>query len=49
LLRSRPEYEEISLVGNMATFRKVSHAQFLPDSSAEPFITANSTNARLWG
>jgi Methyltransferase domain len=47
LLRGQPEFEQISLAGKMATFRKVTREPFLPDSAGEPFIMANSTNLRF--
>ena len=42
LLRSQPGWEFVSLVGKMATFRKKSRGEFLPDFRGEPFILANS-------
>jgi len=47
LLQSQPEYEELSLVGKMATFRKTSSADYLPDWRGEPFILANTTGVVL--
>jgi hypothetical protein len=44
LLRAQEaDFELVSLVGKMATFRKVTPGQFLPDWRGEPFIVANST------
>jgi hypothetical protein len=47
LLRSQPQYADMSVVGKMAIFRKVTDAQWLPDSPGQPFIMANSTNTLL--
>ncbi len=49
LLRSQPQFADMTVVGKMVSFRKVTDAQWLPDSSAEPFIIANSTNPKLEG
>jgi Methyltransferase domain len=49
LLREQPEFELISLVGKMATFRKLTYAEFLPDWRGEPFILANTTGVILGG
>jgi hypothetical protein len=47
LLREQPEFELVSLVGKMATFRKRTNAEFLPDWRGEPFIVANTTGVIL--
>jgi Methyltransferase domain len=49
LLREQPEFELVSLVGKMATFRKRTNAEFLPDWRGEPFILANTTGVILGG
>lgn len=49
LLRDQPEFELVSLVGKMATFRKKTTAQFLPDWRGEPFILANTTGVIVGG
>lgn len=43
LLREQPEFEQISLVNKMATFRKRTSARFLPDWRSEPFILTNTS------
>jgi Methyltransferase domain len=49
LLREQPEFELVSLVGKMATFRKRTTAQFLPDWRGEPFVLANTTGVIVGG
>ena len=49
LLREQPEFGLVSLVGKMATFRKRTNAEFLPDWRGEPFIVANTTGVVLGG
>ena len=39
--------EQVRLVGKMATFRKVTAAEYLPDWRGEPFIVANSPGVIL--
>jgi hypothetical protein len=46
LLKSQPEYELLRLDNKMATFRKTSQAQFLPDWRDEPFIMMNTISRR---
>jgi hypothetical protein len=43
MLREQPEFEQVSLVGKMATFRKRTNAQFLPDWRGEPSILTNTS------
>ena len=47
LLMAQPEYEFLRLDGKMATFRKTSDAQFLPDWRYEPFILMNTPGVIL--
>jgi len=47
LLQSQPEYEFMRLDGKMATFRKTTQAEFLPDWRGEPFIEMNTTGVSL--
>jgi hypothetical protein len=49
LLREQPEFEQVSLVGKMATFRKRTNAQFLPDWRGEPFIVTNTPGVIVGG
>jgi hypothetical protein len=42
LLRAQPEYELVSVVAKMATFRKKSANSFLPNFRGEPYIMMNS-------
>ena len=49
LLATQPEYEFVRLDGKMATFRKTSDAEFLPDWRGEPFILANTAGVILGG
>jgi hypothetical protein len=49
LLREQPEFERVSLVGKMATFRRRTNAQFLPDWRGEPFIRTKSTGVIVGG
>jgi hypothetical protein len=43
LLREQPEFERVSLVGKMATFRRRTNAQFLPDGRHRRRLTAGKT------
>ena len=43
LLREQPEYEFVRLDGKMATFRKGTTKEFLPDWRFEPFVAMNSS------
>jgi hypothetical protein len=47
LLQAQPDYEFIRLDGKMATFRKATTADFLPDWRGEPFILTNTTGVSL--
>jgi hypothetical protein len=47
LLRGQPEFDQVSLVGKMATFRKRTKAKFLPDWRGEPFILTNTPGVIL--
>jgi Methyltransferase domain len=49
LLREQPEFDQVSLVGKMATFRKRTQAKFLHDWRGEPFIVANTTGVIIGG
>jgi hypothetical protein len=49
LLREQPEFEQISLVGKMGTFRKRTSAKFLPDWRGEPFILTNTLGVIVGG
>ena len=42
LLKGQPEFEMVSVVGKMATFRKRTRVRFLPDWWREPFLVANT-------
>lgn len=46
LLRAQPEYEFVSLVGKMATFRKVSDRPFLPNHRGQPFVMTSSVGVQ---
>ena len=47
LLQAQPEYEFVRLDGKMATFRKATNSEFLPDFVGEPFIMMNTTGVAL--
>jgi hypothetical protein len=47
LLQAQPEYEFVRLDGKMATFRKETNADFLPDWRGEPFILMNTSGVSL--
>jgi Methyltransferase domain len=49
LLKSQPEFELVSVVGKLATFRKRADSRFLPDFGSEPFIVANTSAVVLGG
>lgn len=49
LLREQPEFEQVSVVGKMATFRKRTDARFLPDWRGEPFILTNTSGVIVGG
>jgi hypothetical protein len=42
LLRAQPEYELVSIAGKMATFRKTTSADFLPNFRGQPLVMMNS-------
>jgi hypothetical protein len=43
LLKEQPEFELVSVVGKMATFRKRTRSRFLPDWGHEPFLVTNTS------
>jgi len=43
LLKEQPEFELVSVVGKMATFRKRTRVRFLPDWGREPFLVTNTS------
>jgi hypothetical protein len=47
LLTAQPDYELVRLDGKMATFRKATSADFLPDWRGEPFIEMNTSGISL--
>lgn len=47
LLAAQPEYELVRQDGKMATFRKLTSGDFLPDWRGEPFIEMNTTGTIL--
>jgi hypothetical protein len=47
LLQAQPEYEFVRLDGKLATFRKATDREFLPDWRGEPFILMNTTGVSL--
>jgi hypothetical protein len=46
LLKGQPGWEFVSRVQKMATFRKTTNKEFLPDFRGEPFVVANSVGIR---
>lgn len=47
LLAAQPDYELVRQDGKMATFRKLTSGDFLPDWRGEPFIEMNTTGTIL--
>ncbi len=47
LLREQPEFDFVSLVGKLATFRKRTRSKFLPDWGSEPFVVTNTSLVAL--
>jgi hypothetical protein len=47
LLQAQPDYEFVRLDGKLATFRKATDKEFLPDFVGEPFIMMNTTGVAL--
>jgi hypothetical protein len=46
LLRAQPEYELVRLDGKMATFRKATNKEFLPNFRGQPFVMENSLGVK---